>query len=290
LIDEFGPERVRDTPISEEAIVAFGMGAAVVGMRPVVELQFATFVALTMDPLVNQAAKLHYMFGGQGRVPLVVRTRFGAGSAMAAQHEESIESWFVHTPGIKVVMPSTPYDAKGLLKTAIRDDNPVLFLEHGFVYQLKGPVPEEEYTIPLGVADVKRPGKDVTVVATALMVHKSLAAADRLSREEGVECEVIDPRTLKPLDMDTILQSVKKTGRLVVVHEANRTLGIGAEIAARVQEEAFDYLDAPVVRVGAPDIPMPFSWKLLQAAIPQEADVVRAVRQVLGREVAGAVR
>jgi pyruvate/2-oxoglutarate/acetoin dehydrogenase E1 component len=284
LADEFGTDRVRDTPISEEAIVAVAVGAAASGSRPVAELMYVDFVGLAMEPLVNQAAKLRYMFGGKASVPLVLRTQQGAGRGNAAQHSQSLEAWFCHVPGLKVVTPSTPADAKGLLISAIRDDNPVVFLEHKLLYGTKGVVPAGAYTIPLGVADVKRPGRHVTIVATHMMVLKALQAAERLA-EEGIELEVIDPRTLVPLDEATIVDSVKKTGRLIVSHEAATRGGYGAEIVARVVELAFDYLDGPPLRVCGKDVPIPYSAVLEEAALPQVADLVTAARALVRDEV-----
>ncbi|MBI3989497.1 MAG: alpha-ketoacid dehydrogenase subunit beta [candidate division NC10 bacterium] len=281
LLDEFGPERVRNTPISEAAIVGAALGAALVGMRPVAEIMYVDFMAIAMDQIVNQMAKIRYMFGGKAKAPAVIRTQGGTGRSSAAQHAQSLEAWFVHVPGLKVVQPSTPYDAKGLMKASIRDDNPVIFLEHKLLYAEKGLVPEEEYVIPLGKADIKRPGKDVTVVATSRMVLKALNAAKDLE-QEGIDVEIIDPRTLTPLDEDTILESVKKTGKLVVVHEAVRRCGIGAEIAATVAEKAFDYLDAPVKRVTALDTPMPFNPKLEAFVTPDEDKIKRAIRELVG--------
>lgn len=277
LLDEFGPKRIRKTPISEAAIAGAAAGAALTGTRPVAEIMFIDFAALAMDQIVNQAAKIRYMTGGQAKVPLVIRTQGGAGRGNAAQHSQSLEAWFIHVPGLWVVMPSTPYDAKGLLKSAIRDDNPIIFIEHKLLYSTTGPVPEEEYTIPLGVADIKRPGNDVTIVATSRMVLLALAAAERLAAE-GIEAEVVDPRTLKPLDMEAIVASVKKTHRLVVVSEGCRTGGFASEVAARVMEEAFDYLDAPVQRVATEDVPIPYSKTLELEAIPSEDDIVEAVK------------
>ena len=248
LAEEFEDERVRDTPISESAIIGVAIGAAITGMRPVAEVMFGDLSALAMDQIANQAAKLRYMFGGQTKVPMVVRTPFGAGVNIASHHSQSLEAWFMHTSGLKVAMPSTPYDAKGLLKTAIRDDNPVMFFEHKLLYPIEGLVPEEEYTVPFGVADVKREGEDVTIVATLYMVHKALAAAEELD-EQGIKAEVVDPRTIVPLDKKAIINSVKKTGRLVIVSEDCKTAGVSAEIAALVAEEALDYLDAPIKRV-----------------------------------------
>lgn len=281
LLEEFGHERVRNTPISEAAIVGTALGAALVGMRPVAEIMYVDFMGIAMDQLVNQMAKIRYMFGGKAKAPVVIRTQQGTGRSSAAQHAQSLEAWFVHTPGLKVVQPSTPYDAKGLMKASIRDDNPVIFLEHKLLYAEKGPVPEEGYIVPLGKADVKRSGKDVTVVATSRMLLRALNAAKDLA-QEGIDVEVIDPRTLSPLDEDTILESVQKTGKLVVVHEAVRRCGFGAEIAATVAEKAFDYLDAPVKRVTALDTPMPFNPKLEAFVTPDEDKIKRAVRELVG--------
>ncbi|MDW8072494.1 MAG: alpha-ketoacid dehydrogenase subunit beta, partial [Anaerolineae bacterium] len=267
LQDEFGKERVIDTPISEAGFTGMGIGAALTGMRPVIEILFCDFMTLAMDQIVNQAAKLHYMTGGQAKVPIVIRTLMGAGRGAAAQHSQSLHAWVAHIPGLKVVMPSTPYDAKGLLKSAIRDDNPVIFFEDKMSYQVKGLVPVGEYTIPLGVADVKRVGSDVTFVATSSMVQVALAAADVLA-QEGISAEVVDPRTLKPLDKTTILESVKKTGRVVIIDEGHLSYGVTAEIAAIIADEAFDYLDAPVKRLGAMDVPVPMAPVLEQATVP----------------------
>jgi len=280
LAEEFGDERVRDTPISESAIIGVATGAAITGMRPVAEIMFGDLCALAMDQIANQAAKLRYMFGGQTKVPLVIRMPFGAGVNIAAHHSQSLEAWFMHVPGLKIAMPSTPYDAKGLLKTAIRDDNPVMFFEHKLLYSVKGSVPEEEYTVPLGVADVKREGGDVTIVATLYMVHKALAAAEELSRQ-GISVEVVDPRTLVPLDKEAIVNSVKKTGRIVIVTEDCKTGGVSAEIAALVAEEAIDYLDAPVRRVAEPDTPIPFSPSLEKFVIPDENRIIGVVKEVV---------
>ncbi len=281
LIDEFGEERVRDTPISEAGIVGAATGAALVGMRPVAEIMFMDFTTIAMDQLVNQAAKIRFMFGGKAKVPLVLRTPAGCGTGAAAHHSQSLEAWFVHVPGLKVVMPSTPYDVKGLLLASIRDDNPVVFVEHKLLYKIKGPVPEEEYTIPLGVADVKRPGRDVTIVATSIMVHRALEAAETLT-QEGVEAEVVDPRTLKPFDDETITNSVIKTGRVLIVHEACKTGGVGAEIAARIMDsEAFDYLDAPIKRLAGLDIPVPYNRTLERHMVPQVENIVAAVRDLM---------
>jgi pyruvate dehydrogenase E1 component beta subunit len=280
LAEEFGDARVRDTPISESAIIGVATGAAITGMRPVAEIMFGDLSALAMDQISNQAAKLSYMFGGQVKVPLVIRMPFGAGVNIAAHHSQSLEAWFMHVPGLKIAMPSTPYDAKGLLKTAIRDDNPVMFFEHKLLYSMKGSVPEEEYTVPLGVADVKREGEDVTIFATLYMVQKSLAAAEELSKQ-GISAEVVDPRTLVPLDKQAIVNSVKKTGRIVIVTEDCKTGGVSAEIAAVVAEEAIDYLDAPVKRVAEPDTPIPFSPPLEKFVIPDENRIIGAVREIV---------
>jgi pyruvate dehydrogenase E1 component beta subunit len=278
LLEEFGAERVRDTPISEAAIVGTAIGAALTGMRPVAEIMFMDFITIAMEELVNQGAKLRFMFGGKAKVPMVLRTPAGAGTGAAAQHSQSLEAWLVHVPGLKVVMPSTPYDAKGLLLASIRDDNPVIFVEHKLLYKTKGPVPEEDYTIPLGVADIKREGKDVTIIATSLMVLRALEAAEELA-EEGIEAEVVDPRTLKPLDVETVNQSVMKTGRALIVHEACLTGGVGAEIAARIAEgPAFDYLDAPIKRLAGLDIPIPYNRNLEYHTVPQVENIVGAAR------------
>jgi pyruvate dehydrogenase E1 component beta subunit len=283
LVEEFGTERVRDTPISEEAIAAVAIGAAATGSRPVAEIMYVDFIGLAMEPIVNQAAKLRYMFGGKAKVPVVIRAQEGAGRGNAAQHSQSLEAWFCHIPGLKVVTPSTPADAKGLLKSAIRDDNPVIFLEHKVLYFSKGHVPEGDYTVPLGVADIRRVGQHVTVVGVHTMVGKALLAAEQLAAE-GIELEVIDPRTLVPLDEETIINSVKKTGRLIVSHEAYTRGGYGAEIITRVIEAAFDYLDAPPVRVCARDVPVPYSAVLETAALPQVDDLVVAARALVRNE------
>ncbi len=281
LLEEFGPERVRDTPVSEEAIAGAAIGAALAGMRPVAEIMFMDFITIAMEQLVNQGAKIRFMFGGKAKVPMVLRTPAGSGTGAAAQHSQSLEAFFVHVPGLKVVMPSTPYDAKGLLLASIRDDNPVIFVEHKLLYKTKGPVPEEEYTVPLGVAEVKREGKDVTIVATSIMVLRALQAAEELS-QEGIEAEVIDPRTLKPYDAETVNHSVMKTGRALVVHEAPKTGGVGAEIAASIVEgEAFDYLDAPVKRLAGLDIPIPYNRNLEYHTVPQVENIIEAVRELV---------
>jgi len=280
LVEEFGAERIRDTPISEEAIAALAVGAAMAGARPVAEFMYADFMTLAMEPIVNQAAKIRYMFGGKARVPVVFRAQEGAGRGNAAQHSQSLEAWFCHIPGLKVVTPSTPADAKGLLVSAIRDDNPVVFLEHKMLYNTKGPVPAGEHTVPLGVADVKREGRHVTVVGIHTMVHKALAAAETLARE-GIELEVVDPRTLVPLDVETIVASVRKTGRLIVTHEAYERAGIAAEIITQVITAAFDSLDAPPVRLCAKNVPIPYNAGLEAAALPQTDDIAAAARQLL---------
>jgi pyruvate/2-oxoglutarate/acetoin dehydrogenase E1 component len=280
LAEEFGDERVRDTPISESAIVGTAVGAAITGMRPVAEIMFGDLSTLAMDQIANQAAKIRYMFGGQANCPLVIRTPFGAGVNIASHHSQSLEAWFMHVPGLYVAVPSTPNDAKGLLKTAVRGSNPVFFCEHKLLYPIEGEIPEKEYTIPFGVADTKREGADVTIVATLYMVHKALSAAEQLE-EKGTSAEVVDPRTLTPLDKATIVRSVKKTGRLVIVSEDCKTAGVSAEIAAVVAEEAVDYLDAPIKRVAEPDTPIPFSPPLEQHVIPDEKAIIKAVKEVV---------
>jgi pyruvate dehydrogenase E1 component beta subunit len=281
MLAEFGPDRVRDTPISEAAIAGAAIGAALGGLRPVAEFQFFDFILLAMDQLVNQAAKIRYMFGGTVSVPLVVRGPAGSGTGAAAQHSQSLEALFTHIPGLKVVAPSTPADAKGLLTAAMRDPNPVVFVEHKLLYKMKGEVPDGEHVVPLGVADVKRQGRDVTVVATQVMVPRALAAAERLAAQ-GIEVEVVDPRTLSPLDLPTIERSVAHTGRLVVVHEAVKSGGIGAEIAAAVAgSAAFDYLEAPIVRLAGLPVPIPYNKDLERCAVPQEDDIVAAVRSIV---------
>lgn len=280
LAEEFGDERVRDTPISESAIIGAAVGAAITGTRPVAEIMFGDLTGLAMDQIANQAAKIHYMFGGQVKVPLVIRTPFGAGVNVAAHHSQSLEAWYMHIPGLYVAVPSTPFDAKGLLKAAIRGKNPVFFCEHKLLYPMEGMVPEEEYTIPFGVADIKREGSDVTVVATSYMVHKAVNVAEEL-KSEGISVEVVDPRTLTPLDKEAIIGSVKKTGRLVVVSEDCKTAGVSAEISAVVAEEAIDYLDSPIKRVAEPDTPIPFSPKLEDHVIPNEKHIIKAVREIV---------
>lgn len=278
LLEEFGEKRVRDTPISESAIVGLAAGAAAAGLRPVVEIMFMDFITLCMDQVVNQIAKMTYMFGGQSKVPIVIRTPCGAGLNAGPQHSQCLEALFTHIPGLKVVMPSTPYDLKGLLKSSIRDDNPVIFVENKALHAISGEVPEGEFTVAIGKGEVKREGKDVTVVATSRMVHQSLVAADKLA-EEGTSVEVIDPRTITPLDKEIILNSVEKTSRLVIAHEAVKAFGIGAEISAMVCEEAIDSLDAPIIRVGAPFTPIPFSLESIY--LPGANDIIDAVHRVL---------
>lgn len=279
LFEQFGEERVMDTPITESAIVGAAAGAAASGLRPVAELMFVDFIGVSMDQLFNQAAKMRYMFGGKTTVPMTLRMPQGAGIGAAAQHSQCLESWFMNIPGLKVVIPSTPYDAKGLLISAIRDDNPVVFLEHKLLYGASGEVPDESYTIELGKADIKREGSDVTIVATSQMVYSALEAAEQL-KADGIEAEVVDPRCLLPLDKDTILESVKKTHALVVAHEAVTFAGPGAEISAMVAEEAIEYIDAPIKRVGAPFCPVPFSPTLEQAYIPSAKNIVEAVKSI----------
>ena len=267
FLDQFGPERIRDTPISEAAFVGAAIGAAATGLKPVVEIMLVDFVGVAMDQIYNQAAKMRYMFGEQLKVPLVIRTVIGGGVSFAAQHSQVLYSIFVHVPGLKVVVPSTPYDAKGLLATAIEEEDPVMFFEHKLLYPMKGPVPEDRYLIPFGQADIKKTGNDVTIVATGMMVHKALEAAKQLEAD-GVSAEIIDPRTLVPLDKKTILESVKKTGRLVVVDEDYERCGFAAEVAAIVASEAFDYLDAPIRRIATPNVPIPYSKVLEKRILP----------------------
>lgn len=282
LIDEFGPERVIDSPISEAGITGLGVGAAMTGMRPVVDIMFGDFITLAMDQLVNQAAKIHYMSGGKLRVPMVLRTTLGASRRSGAQHSQSLQAWVSHVPGLKVALPSTPYDAKGLLKTAIRDDNPVVFYEDKVMYSLKGPVPEGDYTIPFGQADVKRQGEDVTLVATSSMVHVALEAADML-QELGISAEVVDPRTTAPLDKQTLIDSAKKTSRAIVIDEGYERYGVTAEIASVIADGAFYHLDAPVRRMGAMDVPVPFSPVLEDLTVPTAEAVVQAAKELCGR-------
>jgi len=280
LLAHFGPERVIETPISEAGFISAAVGMAMTGKHPLVELMFMDFALVAADSIFNQAAKMRYMSGGRAKVPLLIRTQQGGGRGNAAQHSQSLETLFTHLPGFKVALPATPYDAKGLLKTALRDDNPVIVIEHKLLYNTKGPVPVEEYTLPFGKAAIKRPGDDVTLVSLSRMVLFALEAAEQAARE-GIDVEVIDLRTTVPLDLDTILSSVRKTNRLVVAHESHRRLGIGAEIAALVQEHAFDFLDAPIARVGAMDIPIPYSKVLEDAALPGTENILEAIRGVV---------
>jgi acetoin:2,6-dichlorophenolindophenol oxidoreductase subunit beta len=282
MLEEFGPDRVRNTPISEMAIVGAGIGAAMQGMRPIVEIMYQDFTTLAMEQLVSQAAKHRYMSGGQLSVPLTVRTQGGAGWSPGAQHAQQLEAWFVHVPGLKVVFPSTPADAKGLLWSSIYDENPVMFFEHRTLYPIKGDVPDEIEPIELGKARIHREGEDVTVVATGRLVHESLAAADE-AEEQGISVEVVDPRTLQPLDEETVVASVNKTSRCVVAHEAVVRMGWGAELAAVVQEQCFDYLDAPVERVGAKFTPIPFAPVMEEFVIPHKADVLEAILRTVER-------
>lgn len=282
LVQEFGTGRVLDSPISEAGITGISVGAAMTGMRPVVDIMFGDFVTLTMDQMVNQAAKIHYMSGGKLKVPLVMRTTLGATRRSAAQHSQSLHAWFSHIPGIKVVVPSTPYDAKGLLKSAIRDDNPVVFFEDKMMYQLKGPVPEEDYTIPLGVADTKRAGKDISLVATSSMVQVSLRAAEILD-SAGISAEVIDVRTTAPLDKQTLIDSAQKTSRVIVIDEGYQSYGVTAEIASIIADGAFYYLDAPVKRLGAMDVPVPFSPVLEDQTVPTPEIVAEMAKTLCNR-------
>ena len=283
MLEEFGAERVRDTPISEAVIAGAAAGAALMGMRPVMEIMFMDFLTISMNQLVNQAAKMHFMFGGKANVPMVIRAPAGSGTGAAAQHSQSLEAWFVHTPGIKVLAPATPYDVKGLLVAAIRDNNPVLFMEHKLLYRSKGAVPEETYTIPFGQAEVRRQGRDLTVLAYSIMVPRALEAAEQLAGQ-GIEIEVVDLRSLKPLDTETIVRSVSKTGRVLILHESPRTGGFGGELAAVVAEsEAFDYLDAPIRRLAGRDIPIPYNRTLERSTVPQVEDIVAAA-SALARE------
>ena len=282
LVEEFGPQRIIDSPISEAGITGLGVGAAMTGMRPVVDIMFGDFIGLIMDQLANQAAKIHYMSGGKLKAPLVVRTTLGATRRSAAQHSQSLHAWVSHIPGLQVALPSTPYDAKGLLKTAIRDDNPVVFFEDKMMYQLKGPVPDAEYTIPFGVADIKRTGADITIVATSSMVQVALAAADTLD-QLGVSAEVVDPRTMFPLDKHTLIESAKKTSRAIVLDEGYERYGVTAELAAVIAEGAFYYLDAPVKRMGAMDVPVPFSPVLEDQTVPTPVTLTELAKTLCGR-------
>lgn len=282
LLAEFGPERVRNTPISEATIVGAGIGAALTGMRPVVEIMFMDFVTLAMDQIANHAAKFRYMYGEQARVPLVIRTPAGGGRSYGATHSQSLEAWFLHVPGLKVIAPATPADVKGLLKSAIRDDNPVLCVEHKRLYAVAGPVPDGDVTVPIGQAMIRREGEDLTLAAYSYYVGIALQAAEALVRH-GINAEVVDLRTLAPLDTETVLDSVRKTGRLICIEEGARTGGVGAEVAARVAEGAYEYLDAPIRRIAAPDIPIPFSPVLEEAALPKLDDIVQTALDLLQR-------
>jgi pyruvate/2-oxoglutarate/acetoin dehydrogenase E1 component len=280
MLEKFGHERILDTPITELGLTGAAVGAALIGMRPIAEIMFMDFTTLASEQLVNQAAKLRFMFGGQSTVPMVLRTPAGSGTGAAEHHSQSFENWFVHVPGLKVVMPTSPYDVKGLLISSIRDDNPVVFIEHKLLYKTKGEVPEELYEIPLGKADIKRAGKDLTIIATGIMVQKSLAAAEELIKE-GIDIEIVDPRTLRPLDTETIVDSVKKTGKVLIVHEAVKTGGFGGELAGVIAEsEAFGYLEAPIIRLAGKEVPIPYNRGLEQAAVPQIADIVEKAREL----------
>jgi acetoin:2,6-dichlorophenolindophenol oxidoreductase subunit beta len=283
MLEEFGPERVRNTPISEMAIVGAGIGAAIAGMRPIVEIMYQDFTTLAMEQIVSQAAKHRYMSGGQVKVPITIRTQGGAGWSPGAQHAQQLEAWFVHVPGLKVVYPSTPEDVRGLLWSSIYEDNPIIFFEHRTLYGIKGEVPDEIEPIEIGKARIHREGEDVTVVATGRLVHESLKAAEQAA-EEGISVEVFDPRTLQPLDEDALIASVKKTNRAVVAHEAVTRMGWGAEVAAIVQEKAFDYLDAPVARVGAKFTPIPFAPVMEEFVVPHAKDVLAAIKKTVGKE------
>jgi len=282
LLEEFGPERVRDTPISEAAIAGAAVGLALAGLKPVAEIMYMDFLPICMDQLATQAAKMRFMSGGQLKVPLVLRTQYSLGRQHGSQHSQFTPAWFLQVPGLKIVLPSNPHDAKGLLKSAIRDPNPVLFVESGLLYRTKGPVPEEEYTIPLGQADVKRKGNDITIVALSRQVGEALTAATKLE-QAGISAEVIDVRTLQPLDLNTIVESVKRTSRLIIASDDVKTGGVGAEISASVNEKAFGYLDAPIVRIACPDTPIPFSPPLEQLYIPNADKIVETAKTILGR-------
>jgi pyruvate dehydrogenase E1 component beta subunit len=286
LLKEFGPKRVMDTPIAEEGFVGVAAGAAMGGLRPVVEIMTINFIILALDQIVNHAAKIHYMFGGQTPVPMVIRTPGGGGQQLAATHSQNLEVWFAHVPGLKVVAPSSPYDAKGLLRTSIRDNDPVLFLENLALYNVKGEVPDfsapgGDYTIPIGKAQVKKEGTDVTVISYSRMAAIAVDVAKRLEEQEGISCEVVDLRSLRPLDRETFVNSVKKTNRAVIFEEDWRSYGVGAEVAATIQEDAFDYLDAPVLRVGSLEVPLPYSKPLEMAALPSAEHLIRAIKKVL---------
>lgn len=284
MFEEFGEDRVRDTPISEAAIAGAAAGAAATGLRPILELMFMDFSTIAMDSIVNQAAKMRYMFGGKAKVPMVVRFPAGSGTGAAAQHSQSLEAWFCHIPGLKVVAPSTPAEAKGLIKSAIRDDNPVIFVEQKLLYKTKGPVPEDDnYIVPIGKADIKREGKDVTIIAYGRMLQRVQKVAEEVA-SEGIDVEILDPRTLLPLDKDAIIKSVSKTGRAIIVHEAVKTGGVGGEISAVISEsEAFDYLDAPIIRLCGLDVPIPYNPELEKAVVPHEDEIKKAVYKVMNK-------
>lgn len=285
LVERFGEDRVMDTPISELGGAGVAVGAALTGMRPIFEFQFSDFAALAMEQIVNQAAKIRYMLGGAVSVPLVMRFPAGSGTGAAAQHSQSLEAWLAHVPGLKVIQPATPHDAKGLLLAAIADPDPVMIFEHKMLYKMKGPVPEGYYTVPIGVAEIRRPGRDLTIVATSIMVHKSLEAAATLAAE-GIEAEVIDLRSLRPMDTATLIDSVRRTSRLLCVYEGVKTLGIGTEVSAAIAEsEAFDYLDAPIMRLGGAEAPLPYNPELEKASVPQVADIVAASRALVRARV-----
>ena len=281
LYEKYGFERVKQTPISESAIIGAAVGAAITGLRPVAEIMYLDFITLAIDQIVNQAAKLYFMSGGQTNVPMVIRAQYGTGTAEAAHHSQCLEAWFAHVPGLKVVMPSTAYDAKGLLKSSIRDSNPVIFLEHRVLYSKRFEVPDGDWIVELGKGDIKRNGKDITVIATGIMVERTLQASKDLSPE--IDIEIIDPRTIYPLDLGLILKSVKKTGNVLIVHEAVTRFGIGAEILRNIIGNSFDYLDSPPKVLGSIDTPVPYSVPLEKAVVPQKDDIVRAVRKILGR-------
>ncbi len=281
FFDHFGEKRIRDTPIAEAAIIGSAIGAAMVGLRPVAELMTINFAFVAMDHIVNQAAKMRYMFGGQMKVPLVIRAVGGGGRQLGATHSQTPDAIFAHFPGLKVVSPGTPEDAKGLLKAAIRSDDPVMFIEHSTLYQTRGEVPEEDYTLPIGKSKIQRPGSDITLVTYSKMLEVSTKAAEALAKEDGVEVEIVDLRSLRPLDMEPVLESFKKTNRAVIVEEGWRSYGVGSEVASRIYEEAFDYVDAPIKRVAQTEVPLPYNRALEQMALPQVEDVVAAVKEVL---------
>ncbi len=281
LVERFGTERVRDTPISELGGAGVAVGAALTGMRPIFEFQFSDFATLAMEQIVNQAAKIRFMLGGEVSVPVVMRFPAGSGTGAAAQHSQSLEAWLGHVPGLKVIQPATPYDVKGMLLAAVEDPDPVMIFEHKLLYKMKGPVPEGHYTVPIGKAEIRREGRDLSIVATAIMVHKALEAAETL-KGEGIDVEVVDLRTIRPMDKDTVIASVKKTGRLLCVYEGVKTLGIGAEVSAMVAEsDAFDFLDAPIVRLGGAESPIPYNPELEKAAVPQVPDILAAARDLV---------